>query len=344
MGTSTTLRLIRQTAELEQICPAWQALWLVDPNATPIQHPSWLLPWWHSFGQPNLQPDLRVATLWQDGVLLALLPLYVLTQPAGGQLLLLGAGTSDYLDAVVSPDCTAEQLEDLLRGALREPGWAEAHFTQLRPGSRLRAAVETLRAEGLAATPYTGEPCSTCAASPVASLPHKLRADVRYFRNATLGLGKLLLQEAAADELGSTFDLLVRFHTERWQGRGEPGVLADPAVLRHHREALPALHAAGLLRLVRLELGGTPIAVLYSLIDPPTRPQRTQYLYLMGYAPEHSELRPGVLLTALCSERAAAEGVQTLDMLRGAESYKQFWRVEPRPTFGFAIQPPLEAE
>lgn len=326
-----TLRTLRSTSELESLLPEWTILWHADPDATPFQHPAWLLPWWRQFGQP----DLRVVTLWAGDTLLALIPLYVLVQPAGAQMLLVGAGTSDYLDALVSRSCTKEQLRWLLAHALAEPGWDVAHLTQLRECSRLRGAVAQL-APGTA-MPYPGEGCSTCPAMPVAALPAKLRSDVRYFRNAAIGHGKLVLRETPSEDLSETFDLLVRFHTAQWQERGEPGVLADPSVLAHHREALPLLLEAGLLRLMRLELAGEPVAVLYALADPAERPHRTEYMYLMGYAPEHRDLRPGMLLTALNSQRAAEDGFQTLDMLRGQESYKQFWRVEPRPTFGFSI-------
>ena len=161
---------------------------------------------------------------------------------------------------------------------------------------------------------------------------------MRYFRNAAIGHGKLELTVAGADDCRQAFDLLVRFHTDRWQQAGESGVLADPAVLAWHREALPLLAGHGLLRLATLRLDGESIAVLYALIDPPSRAGRTQFFYLMGFSIEHAELHPGTLLTALAIEHAAAEGVQTIDMLRGGESYKQFWHVTPIPTYGFAMR------
>jgi hypothetical protein len=43
------------------------------------------------------------------------------------------------------------------------------------------------------------------------------------------------------------------------------------------------------------------------------------------------------VLTALLIERAALEGVRTIDMLRGEEEYKKFWHAEPAPTFAVAL-------
>ncbi len=335
----TTIRSLRSTGQFEALASALLDLWTSDPHATPFQHPAWLIPWWHHFGQP----DLRLVTICESETLLAVLPLYIYKDPASGerQLLLVGAGTSDYLDGLVSPRCTVPQIVAALDSLHEDPAWDVAHFTQLRPLSLLWQALERLAAgpepHG-SITPYPGEPCSYCPAVSIADLPRKVRSDVRYFRNSAIGQGALELTLATADDAQQVFNNLVRFHTDRWQQAGEAGVLADPAVLAWHREALPLLAAQGLLRLATLRLAGESIAVLYSLIDPPSRAHRRQYFYLMGFSTEHAALHPGTLLTALAIEHAAAEGVETIDMLRGGETYKQFWHVNPAPTFGFAVR------
>ncbi len=339
MPDGITVQCLRSTAELEALAPALLALWESDPSASPFQHPAWLIPWWHHFGQP----DLRLITIVESGSLVAVLPLYVYEHKASGehQLLLLGAGTSDYLDGLFSPLCTTSHLTAALMTLRDDSGWDVAHLTQLRPHSLLYQALQQLQNgpdPPLTLTPYPGDPCSRCPATPIADLPRTLRSDVRYFRNAAIGHGKLELTFAGPDDCRQAFDLLVRFHTDRWQQAGESGVLADPAVLAWHREALPLLAGHGLLRLATLRLDGESIAVLYALIDPPSRAGRTQSFYLMGFSSEQAELHPGTLLTALAIEHAAAEGVQTIDMLRGGETYKQFWHVTPVLTYGFAVR------
>ena len=325
------IQVARTTAELEALEPAWRALWHLDPQATPFQRPEWLLPWWGQFGRP----DLRAVTVREGGELVALLPLYIYADPRSGtrQLLLLGAGTSDYLDGLCAPGCTPAHLQAALAAVAAEPDWDVAELTQLRPQSPLRRALQATGAE------HAGEGCSRCAALPVAGLPTKLRAQVRYLHNAAGGRSRLRCDAAPAGELPEAFDALVRLHTERWQQAGESGVLADPLVLAWHREALPRLAACGLLRLYVLRRDGEIIAVLYALTDPAQQApqQRTAYFYLMGYAAELHTLRPGTLITALAMEHAAAEGFAAVDMLRGNESYKKFWRMTPAPTFGFSL-------
>ncbi len=328
--------ILRSTPELEALVPEWIALWRDDPGATPFQHPAWLVPWWHHFGQP----DLRVLTM-RDGEshrLLAIVPMYVYREPGSGerQFLLLGAGTSDYLDGVFAPGLGADKLVRAIGDLLAEGIWDVAHWTQLRPGSPLLRAIEAL--PGAAAQPYPGEPTSRCPATPIAGLPAKVRREVLFCRNAAIAHGRLELTAAGGATISPAFDHLVTTHTERWRQAGESGVLADPPVLAWHREALPLLDAAGLLRLMTLRLGGEPLATLYSLTDGASRPNRTQYFYLMGFDLAHADLQPGRLLTAYAVEHAAGEGVQIIDMLRGDETYKRFWHAERVATHGFALR------
>ncbi len=328
------VKILRSTAELEAVVPEWLALWHSDPHRTPFQRPEWLLPWWRQFGQPGL----RAVMMYADGQPLTLLPFYIYAEPHSGerQLLLLGAGTSDYLDGVYAPACTPEHVKAALALLAREAGWDVAQLTQLRPCSPL---TQALLAHGPGrAVPRQGEACSRCPALPVASLPAKLRADVRYLHNAAGGRARLVFSVAAAVALHESFDALVRLHTERWTEAGEPGVLADPLVLRWHREALPLLHASGLLRFYVLRRDGEIVAALYALMDDPSHPgERTAYFYLTGYSLRHAAFRPGTLVTALAIEHAANEGAAVIDMLRGDETYKKFWRTIPAPTYGFAL-------
>jgi CelD/BcsL family acetyltransferase involved in cellulose biosynthesis len=277
-------------------------------------------------------------TVWSGETLVGLLPMYVYVDQVSGerQLLMVGAGTSDYLDGVFREGCSTEWILGAIEAMCAEGGWDVGHFTQLRAESPLRRVLGAMGEER--ARPYPGEQCSECPAVGIAELPSKVRANVRYYRNYAIGRGALDLTVADAGNWSESFDLLVRFHTERWEGAGEAGVLADPLVLAWHRKAMPPMLASDLLRLYRLHLDGEVIAVLYAMVDPVGRAGRTVYLYLMGHSQEHAELRPGTLLTAMAMESAAAEGVRTVDMLRGEEVYKQFWRVKRVPTYGFALR------
>ena len=333
MPVSLEYSLLRTTADLEALVPEWRALWSAIPSAKPFQRPEWLLPWWKQFGQP----DLHAVCMRRAGELVGLIALYVYAEPQSGerQLLLLGAGTSDYLDGLFLASCTPVEIRAALATVAEENTWDTLHLTQLPPESLLKAALDEVDAALVQRHP--GEICSRCPAALIADLPRKVRSEIRYFRNAAIGRGKLRLEIADAASCTDFLNILVKLHAASWQVRGQAGVLAALDVLAWHAEAVPAMQAVGALRLYVLSLDAEPIAALYALIDPPSRPGRTEYFYLIGYSPEHAEFKPGALLTAMASEGARADGVETIDMLRGNEAYKKFWHVEEVPTFGYSV-------
>lgn len=336
MAENMDFHVIRTPEELHSFSNAWSALWREDPNATPFQSPEWLLPWWRQFRQT----DLRAVAICQRGKLVGLLPFYIYREPRTGdrQMLLLGAGTSDYLGGVFAKHCTADHVQEAVRVACAQGNWDFLYASQLRPQSLLYQALE----RSTRCSP--AESCSRMPALPMAELPQKIRRNAMYYRNRAARLGALELTVADESDWMEHFQSLQRLHTARWQQRGEPGVLADKRVLAWHREALPLLQQSGILRLCSLRLNGEIIGVLYSLLDPPRTSEpaqgtaRTQYFYLTAYSLRHAELRPGTLLLALAIEHAANEGVQTIDMLRGDEAYKQIWHLTKTPTIGFALR------
>jgi CelD/BcsL family acetyltransferase involved in cellulose biosynthesis len=341
MRNHAEYKTIRTTDELEACVPRWQSLWEQDSNATPFQSPAWLLPWWHQFGQP----ELRAVAIEQDNQWIGFVPLYIYREPRTGERLLLplGIGTTDYLDGVFAPPCTEHHILNALKQVWESEqvtegpgcGWDTIVFSQLRDNSKLYLALA--RAPELPLQRFNAESCSRMPALRIADLPQKIRRNAMYYRNRAQRLGRLELTVAVGPDCRETFEALHALHTTRWQDRGEPGVLADPRVLGSHREALPLLLKSGTLRLCSLRLNSDIIGVLYALVDPPSRPHRTLYCYLTAYSTQHAELRPGTLLLAYAVERAAEEGINTIDNLRGNEPYKQIWHMNAFPTFGFIM-------
>ncbi len=219
MHSGVECELIRTTSELEAFQPQWSALWLEDPRAMPFQSPEWLLPWWHQFRQP----DLRAVAVSQRGRLIAFLPFHVYRSPDSGerQLLLLGVGTTDYLDGIFSPQCRPEHIQTALDVLRKEGGWDALYAGQLLPHSVL---FQTFRLDSEAQR-WSGESCSRMAAVSMANLPLKIRRNAMYYRNRAMRRGKLEFTVADRSNWGTTFDALERLHTSRWQSSGEPGVL-----------------------------------------------------------------------------------------------------------------------
>lgn len=333
MSSGVTHGVLRSAVELEALAPAWRELWHQDQSCTPFQSPEWLIPWWHHFGNGNL----RAVTIRQNGVLTGLLPLYLYRgdTDTDRRLLLLGVGTTDYLDGVFASTCQSEHIKAALNLVAEEEDWDVLNLSQLRSGSRLlKAVTNSVDLGGV----FETESCSRMGAAQISHLPQKIRRNTMYYRNRAIRSGALELTVADDTNCAEGFKNLVRLHTERWQQRGCAGVLADLRVLAWHREALPLLAQSEMLRLYILRLGGDAIGVIYSLVDSADRSNRTQYFYLTGYSTDHSDLRPGTISIAMAIEDAFNNGVHTIDMLRGDEDYKRLWHLERHPTYGFSLK------
>ncbi|MGH9561052.1 MAG: GNAT family N-acetyltransferase [Terracidiphilus sp.] len=326
--------LLRTTSELEQFQSSWNALWNEDGNSTPFQSPAWLLPWWRQFGQPGLAAVVLSRHTWP----IAFLPFYAHHEPQQdiSRLLLLGTGTTDYLDGVFSPDCKVEHVKFALECVLSMDGCNSMVALQLRKSSKLFKAMR--REDRREVESFRSESCLRIRAVHLDAFPQEMRQSVRSDRNRAAHYGKLELELADEHSWKQAFDALIHLHAKRWQSVDQPGLLADHKVLAFHYEAIPLLLKQRMFRLQLLRLDGEPIAAAYSLVDPHDRRARTQYLYLITHSFEHAELHPGTLLLAAMMEQAAEEGVAWIDLLRGEESYKDLWHAEQEPTFGFAIR------
>lgn len=333
MHSNLSCTTLCRLEDLENFEPAWRELWAMDPHATPFQTPEWLLPWARQFETFGL----RAVLVFDHGSLVAILPFYRYLEPRGGErrLLFLGAGTSDYLDGVYHAACTPHHLQAALGYLCCDSDWDTLEVNQLRQESKLLGAVQKQPLLGL--RQVQGESCSRFPARQLRNLPKSIRRQAIYYRNYAMRSGRLELAVARENNLPAIFDELERLHTSRWQSSGKPGLLADPRVVAWHRQALPALQRSGILRLFALLFNGEIIAVLYSLLDPPTRAERTLYFYMTAYSIRHAELRPGTVLMALATEYAAQEGAKMVDLLRGDESYKRLWKPRRIPTFGFSM-------
>ncbi len=327
--------VLKTTEELERMEGEWRALWRLDDRATPFQSPEWLISWWKRVGEGELFVVLLRSA---DGELRAMLPMYIYTQPEGGErhLLLLGAGTSDYLDGVFGETREgAEQYAGLLLEELQRHTamWDRAFLHQIRESSPLVTWARCARREL-----YTAEPCSSVPVEGWERLPAKIRLNSgRYIRRAEArGRVRFCVAETAAEAV-QAFERLVGFHGKRW---AEGGVLRPCAVQAHHRDAVPKLLEAGLLWMLSMEMDGRTIGVLYVLVDPLERArarERRIYSYLVGFDPEFGDLSPGTLLLSRAFDRCRAEGVGRMDLLRGDEGYKRLWGASEEPTFGFAL-------
>lgn len=299
------------------------SLWHADPRATPFQSPAWLENWWtHLGGGERYHAEVRD----DAGRLIGALPLFVWNDGGVRKLVPVGAGHSDYSDALLAPGVDVHRLWGAV---LAQPDrWDELLLPDVRPDSPLLAPPPT---------GWTAEDkhVSTC---PVLTLPkHGLlltalsrtqRRKVVHDRHRANRAGGVEERLARPDEIEEALEALLALHTSRWAAEGKPGVLADPKVQAFHCAAAPALAEAGLLRLSLVRHEGRIVAVLYGFAD-----RSRWHSYAIGNDMTAPGQSFGTLAFATLIEGATLSRASEFHFLRGEEPYKYAWGAAPRSTF-----------
>lgn len=295
------------------------ALWRRDPRATPFQSPAWIGPWRRHLAR-STQVDVAA---WIDGRLVALLPMAVWDHDGRRRLFPAGAGVTDYCDALVDP---APGAIAALWAALAAEAWDELWLPDLRADSPLLGPLPA----GWSAEDEATETC------PVLPLPQgelypnlskTQRRKVVHDRHRADRLGGVTVALAEPPQIDEALDALFALHAARWAAEGQAGVLADPAVQAFHREAAPALAAAGLLRMPVVRHEGRIVSVLLAMTDGA---RGMSYIIGSDFAPGQSY---GTLAFAAAIEAAHAEGKGAYHFLRGEEGYKYQWGAAPTRTW-----------
>ena len=300
----------------------WQALCDQCPWATPFQRPDWLLPWARHLGAAEPWP----VAVWEGDRLVGLAPLFRYQRPGprGKQRVLafLGAGISDYLDVLIAPGREAAVLPAMLDAlGARRAEWDVCELDEVRPLSPLARALP-------AGWSTEASLQSVCPALPLPArvdaldehVPARHLARFHRYRRRAARAGTLRLERAAPHTCERLLDALFRLHEIRWQGRGEPGMLAWSSMRAFHREVAAAFAARDALALYGLRVDGRLVACLYGLED-----HGTLCFYLSGFDPDVAHLSPGVLVLGMVIEEAVRRGLTCFDFLRGGEPYKYWW-------------------
>ncbi len=313
-----TITVVTDPDALAALGPAWRALWARVPDATPFAAPEWLLPWWQAFGAGH---RLNVAVSHHPGGLHGVVALYRYQD----KLLPLGVGISDYCDPLIAPDAPAGTAAALLAAALAAGGAARCDLPdQTGPAP---AAPFGWRLEQ-----WPGPPCPVLDLKDPMTVGKGMRRDVRQARNRAGRVGGWTVERATTGTYAALAAELAKLHRQRWSGRNQAGVLADPAVQAFHASAGPGLIDAGLLRLEALSLEGVVSAAIYALLSP-----GRIYFYLSGFTPGAAYQSPGTILLSHMVEAAREEGRTEAHFLRGGEAYKYAWGAVDRHNTGYSL-------
>ncbi len=296
----------------------------------------WLSTWWQFYGQGK---RLLVLAIRRKGnhQLVGLAPLVVIEEKlpvsliSGRRITFMGTGAaySDHLDFIVRGGeeeavmaCVLAFLEEHRHewDSLDLPSWPEdspqrACFMALIQG-RYRCYEEV---SGICPFISLNGGWDAYRKRLSSSLRKKLRRRQRNLERDYPGQVKFQWVERAS-ELPAAMDALIALHKKLWRERGDSGSFSDPTFNTFHRRVAELFLQKDWLRFYTLSIEDRIVAADYYF-----RYGDRWYSYQSGWDPDWAKYGLGALLLSHSIERAAAEGSEEVDFLRGDEDYKYRW-------------------
>jgi CelD/BcsL family acetyltransferase involved in cellulose biosynthesis len=301
-----TLRVewVETTDRLLELREPWNVL--SRPERMPSLRHEWFVAWWLAFGGRR---RLRTPVVWRGDELAAVFPLFA----HGGRLVALANGhTIEYrpfgdaaavetaaraaLDSCASlqlsavPLALAEELAALGRGRLID----RSHH-QTSPIVRVPHGFDAYRA----------------------MMPRRVRSDLDRQRRRLEAAGMRIAAVRPPVDLEAEVDRGFSVEASGWKGRRGTAVDAAPATRRFYRDIARAWAADDALRLSTIEADGAVIAFDFALVDA-----GRLWILKGGYLEEYRRYAPGLVLTMAQIEAAAAEGLEAVELLGDAASWK----------------------
>lgn len=276
---------------------------------------AWVKAWWDTHGD---EADLRIHCARRNGLLVGVLPLCARREHGLRVARFVGGADSALADVLVAPDEDPEIAATLAERAADEADDL-ADLFGLPEHNRLAAAFGEGR---LTLVPRIGAPVLDL--SPGWDAIYRERVSSKH-RKAHRRLRRQLGAQGAFEfrlartpaEIEQALEEAFALHALRWRDRPDRSGFSSPAGRALHRQAMPALAAGDIARIVTLRLDGRPIAFTAFFVLG-----GSMVLHRLAFDPAFGRWSPGVLATHDALEAAAAEGVQRVEFLGGEEPYK----------------------
>lgn len=315
----TTARLRLETVTdgtaLDGLGESWDALVRAMPRPSPFLLHAWVSEWWRHYAPGR---ELRVELAWRGDELVGALPLCISRHSGLKVAEFLGTHRSALADLLLAEE-EQESVAEALAARALDGEQDLADLFGLPCDSRLARALPdaSLRLIERVEAPVLdlSDGWEAVYARKTSSRTRQLH---RRRRRQLSDLGRLEVRVVRSPEdvepaLRHAFDL----HDLRWAARPDGSEFTTPVGKRFHLAAGRALAAAGVVRLVTLELDGRPIAFHYFFALA-----GRMYVHRLAFDPQYARYSPGLLNTLDAIEAAGGEGLTTVEYLGGAERYK----------------------
>jgi CelD/BcsL family acetyltransferase involved in cellulose biosynthesis len=309
------LRDARDFAALEE---EWDDLYCHSLLATPFQSWAWLYSWWEHYGGDY---ELLLITVRDGDLLVGLMPLMLRSRLGLGRLLLIGTGSTDYLD-MLARDGWKQEVAEAGGRALKELDvWRVADLGDVRP----KAAIWDLFHDW--AGPKThfyrfGSPVIDVRPwdEVLASLSRNHRSTVRRALRRAEEDG-VRPELAAPDDVEEAVAHWVALHKEAWKGRNIAPEHLDERFVAHLKAAACRMAVRGLGGISEFWRDGEVIASQFLILG---RDFVGQHLFgATQEALQRYQVSSLYVWDALNAARAQHSAY--LDLLRGEEPYKLRW-------------------
>ncbi len=299
-GSAAGLHL-EPARSLEACWEEWSQL--AEASGNVFLTPEWMRAWWETFGGDH---ELAITVVRRDdGSAAAIWPLYRDRRPPSS-LRMIGHTQSDLLGPVCAP-ADLELAIDVLKELLAEEP------ALVFVGSSLAVSEQWSQRLGGAGIDAIASPTLVIAGRDweeiLGSRGKKLRRNVRRAERELARDREVVWRQATPATATADLETLVGLHRARW---GLESGSFENLWGELHRRFVPVAAEAGWLRLLVLELDGSPAAALYNL-----RFMDNEFAYQSGRLPGLERLELGTLIHVHAIREAAAAGVREYRFLRG---------------------------
>ncbi|WJI40168.1 MULTISPECIES: hypothetical protein [Mesorhizobium] len=161
---SFVFEVVTSAARLDEIAPAWTALWQ-RAGGLVFQHPAWIAAWWRTTPHQERR-TLRIGLAWNGDRLEGVIALATFKRSGIRILEWAAKDHSDYGDALFAPGGDPQQLSRLWQYVLDQGGFDLIYLNRLLPDAGFRALLDPASHQGKALRRNTAAKSATVSRAP----------------------------------------------------------------------------------------------------------------------------------------------------------------------------------
>jgi CelD/BcsL family acetyltransferase involved in cellulose biosynthesis len=311
------VRIVENRSEFDGLEAAWGALDAL-PGVHPFQQFGWAAAWVRTLGaQAGVR--LQIATLWRNDELVAALPLCVRRYKGIRLLEWIGAGVSDYCDALVHPSLdTQAALLTLWQAVNRRGGFDVARLSHVREDAHVFGVLNGLRPwtethEDAGGVPIVWSAGEEWLQQQSAGMRDRVKYNARRMAKAGFEVSVCEPPESCA----KIIDILVAQKRPWLAARGLSSMINEPAGVDFLHSIAAFSAARGELHLSTVQNQGRIAACDLAFVR-----NGIIYSYIASFDAEFAKYSFGRVLTDRLLMWACDSGLRRLDLLLGAYDYK----------------------